>query len=168
MKTIFAALFLVSLAPFAHADDNLECPFNAAKFVPTFKATVVDYLNQNLKFAWNASSLKINCGKGVGDLDIAEEGCTVTFSAKDGTAFFLRDDTQFVTDQWGNTQEVPTSSNSMSVILIAREQATNDEGNYVGPVTCQALINAPGVVNKKTGVELSLYGEDFGTVSYKP
>jgi len=165
MRLIFA-LALLALAPNAHADD-LTCTYNAAKFLPVFKAAVVSFINTNVKFEWNKDSLKVSCAKGFGNNSDAEEGCAVTFSAKDGTPFYLHDDIQTYTDANNCTQLLETSDNSISVMMLSKNQATDDEGNYQGPITCTALVYNPVIVNKKSKVELTLPDGSFPDVTYQ-
>ncbi|MGZ3683159.1 MAG: hypothetical protein ACXVCI_04870 [Bdellovibrionota bacterium] len=167
MRTLLLALALVSTPALA---DQGECPFNAAKLQTALRTAVISFLTPNLSFAWNQDSLKVACKKGVADNDGAEYGCAVTYAAKDGTPFYLHDDVTVAgTDRWGNQVFNPSSDTVMSVNSIDKTQAIDDEGNYSGPVSCVAAMNAlPFIVNKKTGNILMLKMTDFPEVSYKP
>jgi len=166
-----ALLLALALLPASRAfADQGECPFNEAKLEGSLKAAVVAFLTPNLSFDWNQASLKVVCKRGVPDNDGAEYGCAVTFAAKDGTPFYLHDDVTVAgKDRWGNDVFNPSSDTVMSINSITKTQTIDGEGNYSGPVSCVADVNAlPFIVNKKTGNILMLKMTDFPDVSYKP
>jgi hypothetical protein len=157
-----ALSFALAFTPLlAHADDG-SCAVNAAKLTAAFKAAVTTFLQNDLNFAWDPATLKVTCGTKVGNNSQALAGCSVAFSAKDGTAFFLYDDEPASwTDTNGNTWTYPSSSTSVSINDLARSRPSDDEGNFTGPAVCEAEIyNPPYVQNKKTGVILPLRASD--------
>jgi hypothetical protein len=162
MRLFFALALLLT----THAQ-AASCPFNAAKSNAALRAAVVEFLQPNLSFAWDPASVKVSCARNFGNNPSAVAGCNVTFSAKDGTAFYLHDDVQTLgKDRYGNDVFMDSSDTTMSLVTIERTQATNDEGNYEGPVTCVADTILPYIINRKTGVILRLKMTDFPVVKY--
>ena len=174
MNKIFLTVALVGLfgmtSSYASAQattpvDNLMCKYNSAKFLPALKASVVSFLTSNIKFAWDPASIKISCAKQAESF-IDERTCAVIFQAKDKTVFFLRDRAQCFTDQWGHSHCSDTSNWTLSNISLLKQQKTDEEGNFTGPVTCKATIYGAEIVNKKTSVILPT-NKDFPEVSYQ-
>ena len=161
MKLLLATILLLP-ASAAFADPPpFDCGYNGAKFLPLFTKSVNQFLASEVKFAWNKKSLKINCGSGVSDDVSATYGCTVTFTANDGTPFALVDDITNGVDDNGCDNGLGSATNAVSVYSIMRSQATNSEGNYVGPITCTPNIaGTVDIVNQKTSVTVN--GDGLG------
>jgi hypothetical protein len=139
----------------ARADDT-TCPYNAAKFVPALKTAVTTFLKEDVAFPWNPASLKVNCGQNVGGNSSAIVGCAITFQANDGTSFFLHDDPQCYYYRDGTSTCDDYSETSMSLNALNRTRESDGEGNFTAPAQCEADIDLPYVINKKTGVALPL------------
>jgi hypothetical protein len=150
----------------ARTADDIMCKYNAAKFLPAFKAAVISFLSSNIKFEWNQASLKISCAKDTTTF-LDAKSCAVVFKAKDGTVFYLRDSPQCSTDEWGHSHCSDTSDYTMSNITLLKEQRTDDEGNYTGPITCTASLYDPWIINKKSNVFLMTPNPKFPEVSYQ-
>jgi hypothetical protein len=162
MRAFFGILLLVSTS--AHAAD---CVFNAVKSNAALRAAVMEFLQPNLSFAWDPATVKVSCARNFGNNPSAVAGCNVSFQAKDGTPFYLHDNVQKSgQDRYGNDTFMDSSDTTMSLVTLERTQATNDEGNYVGPVSCVADTILPYIINRKTGVILPLKMTDFPEVNY--
>ncbi|MGZ3740108.1 MAG: hypothetical protein ACXVB9_12090 [Bdellovibrionota bacterium] len=156
------ASILLLLAPLlAQATPSDECSVNPAKLAATLKAAAPAVLTSVLPFEWNPASLAVSCRAGATDNYAAEAGCAITFAAKDGTAFYLRDASQDYNDSndHGRLVEVPISSRTISLMTLGKSRPSDPEGNGVGPVVCTAYVYDFDVVNKRTGTVIQL--KDF-------
>jgi hypothetical protein len=136
-------LFAASLANAGTISDK-PCPFDAPKVNAAVKEKLTQAFLPKIPF-WNQQPPTVNCKR--------EEDwivCKVSFSAADGTQFYMRDN--------GGAEE------NVMTIDGFRLDADN-EGNYVQPLTCKSYLRSVAYYNKKTKVGWGI-GESFETASY--
>lgn len=153
-----------------------ECAYDSAKSTSALTAGVSGILAQaKLPFQLNMSSLRLSCrklpsGHYVGsqwgnqwttgpDFFIA---CTGTVSAQDGTAFIISGFGATSEDEsYYQYYDNPNYFSSILAVLgFYSQQATDAEGNGVGPATCTTSLGLPGnliLTNKKSGAQIYEY-----------
>jgi hypothetical protein len=150
LKSI-AAILAILFPVWANATGQISdkrCPFDAAKVNAAVKAKIMTAFLIKIPF-WNELPPNVNCKP---DSEMDRIACRITFSADDGTKFYMD-------DNGGGNKE-----NAVHMDLGFR-LAADDEGNYIQPLTCETYLPDVGYFNLKTNVGWRV-GESLEIVSY--
>jgi hypothetical protein len=150
-NVVIITLILLALPMSKALASPYLCPYDASKVKAAVSTVVSNFLENNIKFPWNKSSLTIRCTSTPCHWDKSEAGvcyepnCKINFSAQDGTTFMI--DTAF--------QDF--NHNFFHINGFYWDQAVDSEGNYSGPVNCENRDSLTDirVANARTGLEVA-------------
>jgi hypothetical protein len=152
---------LVSFSTAANADLGQNCVFDAAKTDAALVANLTGIMDEwALDFTVKPDSLTAQCSSVLvddGEANDYEVKCNVNLSAQDGTQFVLQ-------------YEGASPGTPIYLAAFTQQRATDDEGNYQGPVNCVSNFTQNfQMLNAKTGVMVVTQGTGdtkYFTVSY--